>query len=294
MSNHVNISFAMNPDTNDAPIQSSSSSESLPPPPYTTTWGNNVISEADLMKKERRDRIARTFTYSSIRESAETLNHTTQTIVKNRIWPSSKRFMRFWWQRRQLLALFLLITCAISPFMALGFSIRYTGDYYSNGLIGVPFSGIFSPKVITCGYTFAPRPQNSTVTGIEELFTLDFTFGRLTFSQAKVLDVAWDLGLGRGVQLVAWWVSYKVFSDALLRVIERHPATYETFMTIMLDGASMSSMWALFKDLFRTRSKRTKWLFFYLFLSTFYVLSIPIILGAMTGYVATAVPWVVS
>ncbi|KAF2865029.1 hypothetical protein BDV95DRAFT_600044 [Massariosphaeria phaeospora] len=118
------------------------------------------------------------------------------------------------------------------------------------------------------------------------------TFGKFPFSQAKTVDVAWDICIGRGAQFLAWWVAYVVFSDALFRVIERHPASYRVFSHISLNGACLASLWALLRELFRTRSKRTWALFFYMFLSTLWVLSMPTVLGAMTGYVSTTVGWV--
>lgn len=134
-------------------------------------------------------------------------------------------------------------------------------------------------------------PQNSTVRGIEAWFFLDAKFGRFTFSQAKMIDVAWDIVVGRGIQFIAWWVSYAVFSDALIRVIERHPASYRTFTDICLDGPCLGSGWTLLKNLFYIRSKRTWALYFYMLLSTLWVLGLPVFLSAMTGYDSTATAW---
>jgi hypothetical protein len=154
-----------------------------------------------------------------------------------------------------------------------------------------PLSIIFENKVISCGYSFG-TPENATVSGVEKLFVLDQTFGKFTFSQAKVLDVAWDIVIGRGVQLVAWFVGYLVFSDALLRAIERHPASFQIFQRIALEGPSLLSLYTLIKELWRAKSHRTKTLFLYIWLSTLYIISIPMFLGAMTGYDSTSIAWV--
>jgi hypothetical protein len=158
------------------------------------------------------------------------------------------------------------------------------------------FTGVFTAKVVRCGDSSWSDamgiPENSTVEGWESLFALDYTFGSFTFGQAKAIDVAWDVLLGRGLQLIFWYIGYIFFSDALLRVIERHPVSYRTFVELTLQGPCLTSIWALIKDLFRTRSRRTCFLFFFLVLSTLYVLSIPVFLGAMTGYVSLTVAWV--
>lgn len=92
--------------------------------------------------------------------------------------------------------------------------------------------------------------------------------------------------------MLAWSIAYVVFSDALLRVIERHPASFRIFQRIALEGPSLMSLWSLSKELFSVRSKRTRSLFAYFLISTTYVLLIPMFLGAMTGYDSTSVAWV--
>ena len=148
----------------------------------------------------------------------------------------------------------------------------------------------FSAKVLSCGESFG-MPQNATVRGVEALFTLDATWGRFSFSQAKVLDVAWDLVIGRGAQAVVSIINYFVFSDALLRLVDRHPTSFGTFQHVGLNGAAATSMMAVAKDVFRTNSKRSVALFVYILLSMGYVLSLPTVLSAMTGYSSTSVAW---
>lgn len=191
---------------------------------------------------------------------------------------------------RQITAAALLLLFGFLPFVLTGY--LTTGCFVSYGICsGRWFYGVFSSKTIGCGDAFQ-APQNSTVSGIEALFVLDHTFGRYSFSQVKMIDVTWDVGLGRTVQVAVWCISYLVFTDALLRTIERHPTSFETFSRICLEGPSLMSLWSLLKDLFRTKSKRTKLLFLYMVLGVAYVLSLPTILGAMTGYVSTSIAWV--
>jgi hypothetical protein len=154
------------------------------------------------------------------------------------------------------------------------------------------FGGVFDPRTLWCGNNYLGRPQNSTISGIEGFFVLDNTYGQFSFSRAKTIDVAWDIFVGRGVQALAWWVTYVVFSDALLRVIERHPTSFEVFQRIALEGPSLHSLWTLFKGLWTGRSKRTKALFCYMLLATSHVLCIPMLIGAMTGYDSNTSSWI--
>ncbi|XPS76402.1 hypothetical protein M3J09_008455 [Ascochyta lentis] len=156
-----------------------------------------------------------------------------------------------------------------------------------------PYYSVFAAKTMSCGnQEIDLYPANSTITGIEGLFVLDKTWGRFAFSTVKTIDAAWDIVFGRGVQLLAWWAAYIVFSDALLRVIERHPASFRIFQRIALEGPSLLSLWTLCKELLSVKSKSTKILFAYMLLSTSYVLCVPMFLGAMTGYDSTATAWI--
>jgi hypothetical protein len=155
-----------------------------------------------------------------------------------------------------------------------------------------PSTRIFANKTLSCGNGVYGDPQNATVRGIENLFALDATFGRFSFSQVKTIDILWDLLVGRGAQALAWWASYTVFCDALLRVIERHPASFTIFQRMALEGPGLHSLWTLTKELWRAKSARTRALFLYMFWSTAYVLLVPIVLGAMTGYDSTSIAWI--
>ncbi|KAF9733688.1 hypothetical protein PMIN03_007185 [Paraphaeosphaeria minitans] len=198
-----------------------------------------------------------------------------QDHVCRPIWNYPLKAAQFWG--------LLLLILGIVPFVVYGV------------MVGTPYGrfyyGAFSAKTLGCGDALGV-PQNSTVVGIEALFVLDWTFGHFSFSRVKTIGVAWDILVGRGVQMVFWAISYRVFSDALLRLIERHPASFETFKSISLEGPGLGSSRVLLKQLFRNRGVRTWFLFFYMLVASFYVLSIPPLLGAMSGYDSTAIAWV--
>ena len=155
------------------------------------------------------------------------------------------------------------------------------------------FGGLFNDKLIPCGDGVGRVPLNGTVGGIEKVFVLDRLFSqKFSFSQAKMIDTSWDILVGRGVQLLAWWAAYVVFSDALLHMIERHPASFRIFQRIALEGPSLLAVWTLAKEVWAAKSKRTRALFFYIFLSTSYILWIPLLLSAMTGYNPSTITWI--
>lgn len=205
---------------------------------------------------------------------------TQNTGTKSSMWKWTSK------TRNHIFAFVLVLATAVVPLIILG---EATSPPYAGR---APFSSLFLDKVISCGGSIGGRPANSTITGMEKVFALDMTFGQYTFSQVKAIDIAWDTGMGRGLQLVASWASYIIFCDALLKSIERHPASFITFQRIALEGPRLKSIATLMVELWAAKSKRTKALFFYMLWSTAYIITLPIVIGAMTGYDATAVAWI--
>lgn len=270
------------------------SQESLPPPAYSRTWGNDVV-------KGKRKRwfwesfwkwkpIWRRHSQNNSNPVHETTRNRTR-LTKLSTYPRDYAWSfpnPVWVTKKQCIALFLVISCGIVPLVLIGHFTPSNGNMPGHQ----PFYGIFEDKVLGCGTSIYGTPQNATVSGVEKLFVLDHTFGTFAFSQVKIIDVAWDIFVGRGVQLMAWWVAYIVFSDALLRAIERHPASFRIFQRIALEGPSLLAVWTLLKEMWAAKSRRTKALFFYMFLSTCYVITVPLFLSAMTGYDSNTIAWV--
>jgi hypothetical protein len=252
-------------------------------PPYSPTWGNDVVEDNKRQSWKWTSRIHWTSLCRTAKSKTKSALGVTWTFLRNQGWSGLKKCIP---SKTQVLAFLLLVTFGAAPMLILA---HFTTIGF--GSFQRPFYRVFSDKVLTCGNSFG-NPQNSTVWGIANLFVLDNTFGYYSFSQVKTLDVAWDILVGRGVQLLAWYVGYVVFSDALLRAIERHPASFEIFQRIALEGPSLHSLWTLLKELWRARSKQTKALFLYVWMSTLYITCIPLFLGAMTGYDSNSIAWV--
>lgn len=265
-------------------VLSSPTQESLPP--YSPGWRQ----DGDVGEKEGESRGKKSSYWDRWSEWAVAYGeapHVFKTAFDS-LW-TSKRSRAI--MREQILALLLVAVFGVMPMVFLGhFTPEGRGSYvFSPGQR--PFYAIFQDKVMACGNSFG-TPENATVTGVEKMFVLDKTFGRFSFSQVKTIDVIWDIAVGRGVQMIAWGVGYSVFSDALLRAIERHPASFRIFQRIALEGPSILSLITLVKELWRAKSKRTRALFLYIWLATLYIISIPMFLSAMTGYDSTSIPWV--
>ncbi|KAG9196067.1 hypothetical protein G6011_01188 [Alternaria panax] len=259
-----------------------SASESLSSPAHPqreriTTWGNDSVQESRFARWDWRSKARWKVQWTWFFHDAclgiwNGAKWTTKKIKNAPMWKHVR------WSKKQFYAFCLVVTWVVVPMTLIGYL--------------TPFTSIFADKIMSCGDNFYGMPQNATVTGIEKLFALDATFGRFTFSQVKAIDVLWDLLVGKGAQALAWWASYNVFCDALLRAIERHPASFEIFQRIGSEGPGLHTLWTLTKELWNAKSARTRTLFFYMFWSTGYVLLVPIVLGAMTGYDSTSIAWI--
>lgn len=128
-------------------------------------------------------------------------------------------------------------------------------------------------------------------------FTPNLSFGAFTFTQVKVIDVAWDLIIGRGGQLLLAWVNYRVFNEWLVYHMEMHLTSYKLYAAVAFETTTMSTLGVLGKEFLAFRELSWKRLFRWLailsmLLSTFYVLAFPTLMAAMTGYITTYEPYI--
>jgi hypothetical protein len=123
-----------------------------------------------------------------------------------------------------------------------------------------------------------PRCSGPTIFGITH------TFGRLSFAEAKWIDVAWDAIVGRGGQAGLAWIAYRVIQDSLVDMLERRQVSVELFTTLSTGGgSSMMGLVGLAKELWRAPGLRRR--VGVVMFCTAYVIVFPTAISAMTGYV---------
>ncbi|KAK5136342.1 hypothetical protein LTR08_003468 [Meristemomyces frigidus] len=122
--------------------------------------------------------------------------------------------------------------------------------------------------------------------------------GRFTYPEAKAIDVFWDLVVGRGGQMLAAVMALAVIRKSLLLSIEEKPVPLPLTFSVYFNNISPSLMVAIFRNLTipaRARKHREKavsyWrLLGWLYICT-YVLVLPTLVSAMTGYQTTGNIW---
>jgi hypothetical protein len=123
-------------------------------------------------------------------------------------------------------------------------------------------------------------------TAPSSLLDIDAPFGTLSFSTAKLIDLAWDIGFSRCGQALLAWITYRVNTSALLRIMETQPVSYELFSTLSLSWSSVASLRPVVNAVFKKLGFRKKLILIWIVLSISWVAFWPTITNAMTGYVA--------
>lgn len=127
-------------------------------------------------------------------------------------------------------------------------------------------------------------------------FTPNLSFGNMSFTQVKVIDIAWDLCIGRGGQILLAWVNYRVFNEWLVYHMEHHLTSYKFYAAVAFETTTLSTLGVLGKEFLAfgngTWKRFIRWLaMFCMLISALYVLSFPTLMAAMTGYIAKSEPY---
>lgn len=117
-----------------------------------------------------------------------------------------------------------------------------------------------------------------------------------TFTEVKVIDLAWDILVGRGGQALLVIVAYRLSSRKIATLMEEGEVRYEIFATVAFQTGSWSSITTLFWQSVRStpvpRSRRATWSFVAMLLATIYIVALPSLVSAMTGYAPRFRPYV--
>ena len=129
---------------------------------------------------------------------------------------------------------------------------------------------------------------------LSHAFQITLSFGRFTFSQAKTIDVAWDIVIGRGGQAILAYFTFRIFSGCLTRLLERQGfvASYQTFQAVVFREISLTSTWKLCANIRKNMRARDITAMSWMAIATGYVVAFPTWLSAMTGYTSTVRPYI--
>lgn len=147
-------------------------------------------------------------------------------------------------------------------------------------------------------------------------FQITLGFGVLTFTQAKAIEIIWDIvsftslfrsnisrpwnskliltqGFGRGGQALIALASWRVFASYLTVSMERTPVTFSTYRTIFMKHQSLATAIPRVARGFSVRlSLQSRTAMFFIIITMTFVLVFPTLGSAMTGYSGNVKPFV--
>lgn len=140
-------------------------------------------------------------------------------------------------------------------------------------------------------------PGSASIWDPAYIFTISITLqgvnGDWTYTHVKILDVIWDVAVGRGGQLLLIYIAYCVFSRSLTYVMETKAVSYQTYSAVSFESTSLRSIWQYLRNVGWRRSDqngRIPRTFIAMTLASLYVVSLPTLFSAMTGYPAVFAP----
>jgi hypothetical protein len=154
--------------------------------------------------------------------------------------------------------------------------------------------GVVLPLLLSTKQTGATLSSNlcgPPPGSIESFLSPDVTFGNLTVSQARAIDISWNLFMGRGLQGLIGFASYQTATRSFIRIVEATPVSYDLFKTLIFSPNGFSALKALIMSLRRTIGRRFNMTFGFLFMSTSFILALPTIMDICTGYVQNVQPY---
>jgi len=114
------------------------------------------------------------------------------------------------------------------------------------------------------------------------LFYTPYGIGPLSFGQAKIIDVAYDVIVGRGGQLLLLWIAGFVYTAVLNQMLESTKVSYDLYISIAISRTTWDLMRALTKQL---RTKMAFWCkTLFMLYSVLYLFAFPTLIAATTSY----------
>ncbi|KAK4223805.1 hypothetical protein QBC38DRAFT_538823 [Podospora fimiseda] len=135
--------------------------------------------------------------------------------------------------------------------------------------------------------TFRPYKENFNRWSRSTFFEVTLATGSFSFTQAKLIDIFWDLIVGRAGQAVLAYFSWRAFSDNVAITMQTLPINYSMFRTIFISQeSSINSVWSLIRNMRAKRVTSSAGVMCFAIASLVFTLAFPTLASAVTGYVA--------
>ncbi|KAI1770824.1 hypothetical protein F4818DRAFT_222256 [Hypoxylon cercidicola] len=116
-------------------------------------------------------------------------------------------------------------------------------------------------------------------------FEINAGFGNYSFTEAKIIDIFWDIIIGRVGQAFMAFLSWRAFADYVTTSMNTAPVTYSAFSIIYLqDEPSTVSMFRLIRVFLSGRGFNSRVVMLFMIGSMLFLLLWPTFASAMAGY----------
>lgn len=141
-------------------------------------------------------------------------------------------------------------------------------------------------------------PGTVSIWNPKYIFTITLAFGTdygsdWTYARVKVIDLLWDVLVGRGGQVILVWLAYWVFHRSLLHIMQTQAVPYRTYGAAAFDTGLVSSLIPYLSGLLSKKqrpSTRARCIYAGMALTTLYIVAMPTLFSAMTGYTPIPAP----
>jgi hypothetical protein len=109
----------------------------------------------------------------------------------------------------------------------------------------------------------------------------------------RIIDLIWDICVGRGGQTILVWVAYRVFHESITVIMDKEPVAYGTYSTVAFETGSVHSIFTLLRTCCNKKlrsSLRAVRVYVLMVLATIYIVCMPSLFSATTGYTAIYAP----
>ncbi|RSL84040.1 hypothetical protein CEP51_004150 [Fusarium floridanum] len=132
---------------------------------------------------------------------------------------------------------------------------------------------------------FSPFRNSFNWWALKGTFQITLKVGNFDFATAKIIDVIWDLVVGRGGQTLLALISWRAFSDYLAVSIITKPTTYTTvwLLRFQTDPSFVSIMGLIHQFIWR-RGLASRTAMSFMVAAALLILAFPTIASSMTGY----------
>ena len=113
----------------------------------------------------------------------------------------------------------------------------------------------------------------------ENYFAIDYRLtgstGTLSYVQARVIDICWDLIIGQGGRAIQAYFLVRVASNALTVLMEQSTLPYHFYTSTTFEGPSFTSIKSSIKVLTDSKAWRVRLVSLWLLWSTIHVIGFP-------------------